>query len=137
MRVLLIEDDESVLPILEQELDRVSPGIGFLLARSRESAFTILQSHDDIDLVLCDIRIPSHDGALDTDDVHGRAVFDRTREVLPGTPIRFLTAYGTPEIISEPLSNAPTLDVFGTGQSYPLSGYFDKSSYEKCIACIA
>ena len=87
-------------------------------------------------MIICDLKIPTTDGALDADVKYGQLVFEAARREAAGTPIRYLTAFATPEIISGPLSVATPLDIFGTNEPYPMAAWFGKSDLVPCIGCV-
>lgn len=94
MRVLLVEDDQNFLSTIMEALREEVAGIQLVTARSRDTALTELV-HGPFDLVICDLKIPTQDGALDEDIQHGLAVHGRAREIAPGTPVLILTAFGS------------------------------------------
>ena len=103
MKVLLVENDRTLIRALVEEL-RAIP-IEVSVAESRDSAFSALED-SDFDLVTCDLKIPSQDGALDEDVQHGFAVSNRVAEISPGVPVIILSAFGTLEMVR--LAGMPT-----------------------------
>lgn len=131
MRILLVEDErdaaEKLLVRLEAKLD--SPEID--VARSRDSAMERLAS-EVYDLVVCDLRIPPTDGGLDLAEQHGLNVAADARLTCPGTPLIFLTGFGTMQNTREPLASAPTADLYGDVDE-KLADIFDKEERRQCV----
>lgn len=113
MRILLIEDEPRDMEDARRVLHAVHPGIEVITVESRDAAFGLLQPSLDVDLIICDIRIPPQDGGLDADEEHGLAVHARAKEVLPGIPQVFLTGFATPRNIREQLGRGGQGECFG------------------------
>ena len=90
------------------------------VAHSRGSALRALECDVDLDLIVCDLRIPTRDGALDVSEEHGRKVHDAAIERHAGTFSRFFSGFALLENVGEPLANGPSEDVFGTGELWAL-----------------
>lgn len=131
MRILLVEDERDaatkLLVRLEAKLE--SPEID--VARSRDSAMERLAS-GVYDLVVCDLRIPPTDGGLDLAEEHGLNVASEARLKCPGTPLIFLTGFGTVQNTREPLASAPTADLYGDVDE-KLADIFDKQERRQCV----
>jgi len=78
MKVLLVEDDQSMLEVLQRELEKI-PGVTLGAAQSKASAVNLLQA-ERFDLVINDLKLPTIDGALDANVAHGLAVHAIVRE---------------------------------------------------------
>ena len=72
--ILVVEDDPDYIRDIEDVLRTLSPGREVKVARSRDSAFTLL-SAEFFDIVVLDLNIPTSDAMLDGDSQHGFAVF--------------------------------------------------------------
>jgi len=125
MRLLLIEDSETLIAQLEPELLRVAPGLQLVIARSRDSAFQHLED-DWYDVIVSDLRLPSADHQMDAEVEHGQAVWARIQEVSPGTPILVLSAFLDLGIMKTVLDGAQREDVFGSGTKHLLLNAFEK-----------
>ncbi len=132
MRVLVVEDNQDYLSTVVEALGEAVPGIQIAVARSRESAFAHLAT-GQFDLVVCDLKIPTQDGALDEDVQHGFAVHGRCREVSPGTPVLLLTAFGTLDLITPLLSESPHEDFVGGHTPVAMTGFFQKGQLDQFV----
>ncbi|HKX46406.1 MAG TPA: response regulator [Planctomycetota bacterium] len=124
MRVLLVEDDETLISQLTPEIQGLS-GADLTIARSRSSAFEQLDEHW-FDVVVADLRIPTSDHLMDAEVEHGQAVFARVRQLRPGTPIIVLSAFLDLGIMKDFLDKSEKEDLFGSGTKYLLAGAFEK-----------
>ncbi len=127
MRVLLVEDEETTVDQIRGRLE-AECGAVVEVAVSRNGAQRILESDRDFDLIICDLRIPTQDGSLDIDEEHGLFIHDVAMEKHPGTFRRFFSGYVTFDNVGDRLSRGPSLDVFGSGKTWPLVGAFRKSN---------
>ena len=59
-KILIVDDDETILEILKQTLS--DHGYEHIAAQDGEDALKQLQSNDNIDAVILDIRMPKMDG---------------------------------------------------------------------------
>ena len=131
MRVLLIEDDEETIEDFLAELEPL--GIKLEIARSKASAEALLDG--DLQLIVCDLKIPSQDGVLDAVVGHGVSVLGQLREDWAGVPVLAFSAHGTtPGLLQRLLALGREEDFLGTGDSDPLLGFFDKSQLSECLA---
>ncbi len=119
MRVLLIEDEEATIRQIRARLQTECQA-NVKLARSRDTAIEILKGNEDFDLIVCDLRIPTRDGSLDVDQEHGLRVHDVARTEHPGTFTIFFSGFVELENVGARLSAGPSLDVFATGEEWPL-----------------
>ena len=132
MRVLIVEDEEHVAARLDELLGGLKPRVDTVIASSRSSGIEALQS-DEFDFILCDLRLPPHDGGVDVDEAHGLAVHSEAKTVCPGTPCLFFTGIGTSENVREQLSAGGTQDVFGTGEDYGMTRFLTKDKFLSCV----
>ena len=131
MRVLLIEDDEETIEDFVAELEPL--GIELIVARSKACADALLDG--DLQLVICDLKIPSQDGALDAAVEHGVSVLARLRGDWSGVPVLGFSAHGaTPDLLQQMLALAGNGDFLGSGDSNQLLDFFDKSKLSECLA---
>ena len=115
MRLLLVENDVDMIDELCRALCSAVPELTVCVAASRDAALELIGG-EDFDLVVCDLRIPSQDGALDEDVHHGLAVEQRMRQALPGVPVIILSAYLDVELLrSMAREGTDQADAFGSG----------------------
>lgn len=126
MRVLLVEDEEATVRQIQGLLEKECHAV-VEVARSRDSALTILDGDDHFDLVVCDLKIPTRDRSLDPDEDHGLRVHDVARSKHPGTFSRFFSGYVRLDNVGTRLSTGPSIDVFGTGENWALVDAVPKS----------
>jgi len=89
-RVLVIEDEEDVREVLNLHLE--SAGYNVVEAENGEDGINILRSEDNmvnVDLILCDIRMPKVDGS---------ACIDILKKVAPKIPVVMVTGYPDTEM---------------------------------------
>ena len=132
MRVLIVEDEMHVATQLNESLSGLEPRIDTVIAGSRSSGIQALQSKE-FDFIVCDLRLPPHDGGVDTDEAHGLAVHAEARNICPGTPCLFFTGFGTSAEVLEQLSGGGTQDVLGTGKLYPMTRLLTKDKLLTCV----
>ena len=132
MRVLLIEDEESTIQQIRRRLETACHAV-VDVARSRDTALDNLNSGKDFDLIVCDLRIPTRDDSLDVNEEHGLRVHDVAREKNPGTLSVFFSGFARLDNVGRRLSTAPSLDVFGTGQTWSLVAEYPKSKQPEFI----
>lgn len=134
MKILLIDDEpEFTETLLARFRQRGLDDLEVVIKRSRDSALEVLAC-EDFDLVICDLRIPTVDGALDADLVHGQNVYAKTRADLPGTPLLVLSGHGDDQVVAEMAELSPHDDPFATGDPKPMLQYVTKhSDLEGCL----
>ena len=115
LRVLIVEDDEEFVEELRAIIGVLPGNSAIRLAGSRDEAYEMLES-GFLDLVILDLTIPTVTRALDGDPKHGHAVFDRIRNVAPGTPIFVLTGSSAEDFVPEMLKNHQKIDIWGEGR---------------------
>ena len=89
-RVLVIEDEEDVREVMTLHLQ--SAGYNVVEAENGEDGLNILRAEDNminVDLVLCDIRMPIVDGGL---------CVDILKKMAPGIPVVMVTGYSDTEM---------------------------------------
>lgn len=134
MRILIIEDDQSTIQLLVQELSKI-PHVTTIVAQSKASALVALQAND-VDFVINDLKIPSTDNALDADKVHGLAVHSYVREHSKGTPIIIFTGHATIELAQKLYEESDRCDVWASKEAIPLTRVFKKDQMLDCLAAV-
>ena len=133
MRLLLIEDDEETIEDFVSELEPL--GIEVTVAKSKSSAEARIDG--DLQLVVCDLKIPSQDGVMDAAVGHGLSVLGKLRVEWSGVPVLGFSAHGTtPGLLQQMLELAGEEDFLGVGSGEPLLSFFDKSQLSECLAKI-
>lgn len=89
-RVLIIEDDDRVIDVF---VDYLLPlGVEVAVAKSRADAEAAVAG--DYRIAVCDLQIPSVDGRLDADALHGLAVLAQIRGSRPDVPVIVFSGLG-------------------------------------------
>src|SRR5687768_6540018 len=118
MRVLLIEDNQDVIGVFRDFARRES--ILITVAASQESALVELEAMDhEFDLAVCDLKIPTTDGAIDDEVSLGLGVLRTALARWPGVPVIVLSAFGTLDMVADMLLAARQRDVYGVGIEMP------------------
>ncbi|WP_162951556.1 response regulator [Mycobacterium paragordonae] len=112
MKILLVEDEDRSARQTSSIIRRISNSCEISVARCRDDAIAEIEQRS-FDLVICDLRIPPNNESADVDESHGLAVHGRARELAPGTPLAFLTAFATPKNTKDHLSGGGLENVFG------------------------
>ncbi|MFP3559277.1 response regulator [Paraburkholderia sp. SIMBA_049] len=113
MKVLIVEDDQDFTDELRETLE--GEGAQCTFAANKEAA--LMKIRDEFfDLILLDLNIPTSDGALDGDPVHGHSVFGAARVDAPGTPVIVLTGSSAEKFIPSLLEHSAKVDVWGGAQ---------------------
>jgi DNA-binding NarL/FixJ family response regulator len=134
MRLLLVEDDLSFLGSLERVLTAI-PRIELTIAKSKESAIAAIVGNT-FDLAVCDLNLPSVDGALDLSFSHGQAVYHHLMDVAPGTPIIVWTGYEEKPIWRELFKAKREADFLGTKRPQDMLDFFKKAEITEFINTI-
>ena len=132
MRVLLVEDELAVARQLQEILEAECQA-DVEVARSRDSALRVLERGEDLDLIVCDLKIPTQDASLDVAEDHGLRVYDAARDMHPGTFCRFFSGYARLENVGDRLASGPSIEVFGPGQTWAIVDSFPKSKQPEFI----
>ncbi len=123
-----MEDEASTADLIAEAL---RPDTVTVVAGSRDAAFAVLDT--PFDYIICDLRIPTQDGALDAAVEHGEAVLTRVLSALSGTPAIVLSAYGTVDLVNRLLPRTRQDDPFGVRQPMPMLRSLKKSELPECI----
>ena len=134
MKLLIVEDDEDNVAFFQAELDK-TPTIRTTFARSRDGALALIGT-ENFELVILDLRIPTTDGNLDSEYLHGLAVHSFVRESAPGTPVFIFSAYGTLGLVSELLEKNEHHDIWGSGEPQAMTLFKEKSDFGECLGFI-
>jgi CheY-like chemotaxis protein len=130
MRLLVVEDDttflEGVVPLLRSLGDNVE----ITEAHSKAVAQASLEDRF-FDLVLLDLTIPTSDGLLDLNILHGYSVFAQAQLVANGTPVFILTGSSAENLFPDLIARAQQVDVWGDGVRRPTIDYLPKSQLDK------
>jgi CheY-like chemotaxis protein len=94
-RILLVDDDTSVLRSLQKTLEFTHPDYLINCAESAEDALDILKS-DDVDLLISDLKLPNIDGL---------SLVSLARNERPRMHSILMTAYGSDEVLNEATEN--------------------------------
>jgi CheY-like chemotaxis protein len=113
MRILIVEDDENVIPELTAVVQALPGDPETVISRSRDSALEALE-RDFFDLIRLDLKIPPSDGYLTPDAQHGLAVFTKSQELAPGTPVFVLTGSPAEGFIDDLLRRHDRADIWGS-----------------------
>jgi DNA-binding NarL/FixJ family response regulator len=120
MRILIVEDAPAFLAAVIDLVLRAAPSASVVECKSRDKAVNAIDT-GTFDYAILDLKIPSNDEEMDPPETaHGQAVYDTFRTVSPGTPICFLTAFGTDDFISDRMAEADRSDVWGSGIAEPM-----------------
>jgi len=130
MRILVVEDDEEFAEEIERILKAVPAITDIKIARSRDSAYSIIET-DFADLIILDLKIPTVDAASDEDPVHGQAVFAKSRSLAPGTPIFILTGSPAESFIPYMLEQQQRLDIWSSGRTFGTVDFLKKYDFDK------
>jgi CheY-like chemotaxis protein len=137
VRLLIIDDEQDFTDTLLARFGERDLALEVTIARSKESALSSL-ADELFDFIICDLRIPTVDRALDADRVHGQSVYTTARAEIPGTPILVLSAYGDEQLVADMAELAPHDDPFGSGTNKPMLQYVTKhSDLEGCLTRVA
>lgn len=82
-RILVAEDEESLLEVMEHLLDDL--GFTFIAARSGTEALAVLEEVDEIDLLLTDIVMPGGIGGFE--------LAEKMRQMRPDLPVVYMSGY--------------------------------------------
>lgn len=131
MRCLLVEDEKPRIDAVLPELKKLFGHDAVVVAEDRDAAMERV-TEQAFDLVVLDQRIPSRQGQLDPDVIHGRAVLERVRQVAPDTIVYFLTALPLDDDYTDQLfATGQSCDVFGDRKPTALVQRFQKASLAK------
>lgn len=132
MRVLVVEDDEEIIPYLVDVFNDVNAEV--IVAKSRDSAIELLDDRANLfDLLSLDLKIPPVDGSLDLDTQNGHAVLGKCRQAAPGLPIFILTGLGSDDFVSEFLRESSSCDIWGEGNARPTIDYLPKRRLDELL----
>jgi CheY-like chemotaxis protein len=133
LRILVIEDDSSQSAALVEGIASVATVV---VAGSQEDAVAAMLP-GSFDLVVCDLRVPSRQGALDAAETRGLALISQLRAETPGTPVIVFSAHGdNTTVLKGLLGDARLGDPFGAGHDRPMLIFIEKSALPECVKLI-
>lgn len=135
MKVLLIEDNPSQADDLGALLRARIPECVLTVVGSRDAAIEILFANR-FDYIICDLKMPSSDTALDAEVDHGLAVLERIEAHHTGTPRMILSAFATHEYALEVTEQAAKLDAIGDGHVENIVVYRTKRHLDKAVETV-
>lgn len=112
MKILLVDDEDRSRRQTCSLAQIADPDASITEAHSRDEALAALAA-DEFDLIICDLRIPPTRASADIREEYGQAVHATARQVCPGTPIVFLTAFSTNTNLRTQLSSGGVGRIFG------------------------
>jgi CheY-like chemotaxis protein len=133
--LLVVEDDNGFVEEIKQLLDTLPGGCSYQVVGSREEACARLKG-SFFDLVVLDLKIPTHAGALDAQPEHGIYVFHEIRSNAPGTPIFVLTGSPAEDHFRALLKNSQQIDVWSEGRKTGTVEFFRKYEFEQFPAIL-
>lgn len=125
MKLLLVDDDLDFVDVLQSVLTQI-PRIELTIAKSRKTGIEAI-SEISFDLVVCDLKLPSSDGALDLNFSHGQAVYRHLMDVTPGTPLIVFTGFEERPVLRELLDAKREADFLGTRKPIGMVQFFLKT----------
>lgn len=135
MRLLLIEDDPSLVDEFGAALRQRIPELALTVVGSRDAALEELAS-GVFDYIICDLKIPPCEAGLDAEVEHGRAVIDNVASQHAGTPRMILSAFGEVEYRIEVAEGSDRVDAIGDGQLADIIVYRAKHRLEKALETV-
>lgn len=134
IRLLLVEDEDLAVENFMETLTLTGVETEIMVAKSRDHALHALATCD-LDLIVCDLVIPSTDGVLDASVNHGFAVHAAARAQMPGVPAIFLTGYPEERGIHDSLSDGPVAQIYGPAK-IPLVRLVAKGDVDALLSCL-
>jgi PAS domain S-box-containing protein len=99
IRVLLVDDDPSLIDLSSTYLERINDGLDTRTFTDPESALEYVRGEHAIDCIVSDFNMPG---------MNGLELFDRIRELEPDVPFILFTGRGSEEIASDAISRGVT-----------------------------
>lgn len=128
--VLIVEDEESFAETIVKALNDLSSGLDFKVGRTRDSAYSLLES-EFFDLIVLDLNIPTTDALSDRDPQHGFSVFTKAQHAMSGTPIFVLTGSSAERFIPELLGGTRQVDIWGEGKPVGTVDFLPKFRFDQ------
>ena len=125
MNVLIVEDEAVFSNAVEDELRKLELEVKIWVVCSQEAANKLIED-EFFDLIILDLKIPTHDNAANEAVNHGIAVFTNAKAIAPGTPILVLTGSSADEHIEVIVNHSERKDVWGEGRSIPIVDFLKK-----------
>jgi CheY-like chemotaxis protein len=136
LHILIVEDEANFIDEIRHVLSEIPTMSMIQIAKSRTSAFEVLEK-EFFDLIILDLKIPPIDGALDTNPLHGQAVFTKARSLSPGTPILVLTGSPAEDFIPALLQQQQQVDIWGERRLVGTVDFLKKYQFDECPARLA
>jgi CheY-like chemotaxis protein len=136
MRIVVVEDNQDFLADLVPALSAL-PGAPEVKAAASRNVALVLIEQEFFDLIVLDLTIPTIDGALDAAIEHGNAVFAKSQEIAPGTPIFILTGSSADEIFSSLLERKETVDIWGEQARRGTVDFLPKRLFDELTAKVS
>jgi CheY-like chemotaxis protein len=136
LHVLIVEDEADFIDEIRRVLDEVRGTPMVEITKSRTSAFDVMEKKF-FDVIILDLTIPPIDGALDTNPLHGQAVFSKARAVAPGTPIVVLTGSPAEDFIPALLKQQQQVDIWGEGKTVGTVIFLKKYKFDEFPGIVA
>jgi len=130
VHILLVEDEPEFVLETQQVFNELPGGVTIKVASSRGSAFDLLD-REFFDLIVLDLKIPTVDGTLDADPMHGHAVFSHARRAAPGTPIFVLTGSPAEDFIPTLLKQQQQVDIWSEGRKIGTVDFLKKYQFDE------
>lgn len=133
MRILLVEDNQDFADSVRGRLEALSPPISLCHVQSRDAALTAM-NQASFDLCICDLKIPTQDGLLDPDPVHGQLVIDTCLMNCPGTIVIVLTALQDQEFVQDLLNEYSVAQhIWDADSPVRMIQFHQKRRVDKCL----
>lgn len=130
MRVLLIEDDQTIIEIFDSEA--ASGQFELTHVANRTDALMVL-ADGSFHLIVCDLKIPPSRNSFDGDTAHGQAVLTEIIETHKGTPVIAFSAHATMPVMQQLLERARESDYLGVNVAAPMISFFQKDQITECL----
>jgi len=125
LNVLIVEDEAVFANAVEDELRKLELEVKVSVAHSQDAANKLIID-EFFDLIILDLKIPTHDNSANEAVSHGIAVFTNAKAIAPGTPILVLTGSSADEHIEVIVNHSERKDVWGEGRSIPIVDFLKK-----------
>jgi len=131
MRLLIVEDDPTIVAAIAGAFARGGLSIDLASVGFLDDAMRAIEG-ESFDLVVCDLIIPPTSGGVPAAE-HGRAVYERIRLLIPGTPVILFSGLGSITFVAEVMRTQPHGDPLGTGQNSAMVLFFEKDKLRECV----
>lgn len=125
MNILIVEDDADFVEDITKRISSICRDPVLTTVMSRNSAIETIRN-EFFDIIFLDLRIPTHDGAMDSTPENGRAVLDYSLTTAPGTPIFILTGSPSEEFLPDIWELNHSVNIWGQGPPLQVIGFQQK-----------